>query len=76
MKRRQIAAAMALALITVMVFGWSMAMAAMGHAALIATVAPILGLTVQQVYRSYRARTTPAPAPIRGSTGRKGGPDQ
>ncbi|GHH58363.1 hypothetical protein GCM10018773_66510 [Streptomyces candidus] len=63
MKRKTIAAATALTLITMLVFGWSMAMAAMGHAALIASLAPILGLTVQQVHRATKARTTRAAAP-------------
>ncbi|GAA4694265.1 hypothetical protein [Streptomyces youssoufiensis] len=60
MTKKQIAAAGALSLVMVTVFGWSMAMAAMGHAALIAGLAPILGLTVAQVLRGYRSRTTPA----------------
>ncbi|MBB6439975.1 hypothetical protein HNQ79_006488, partial [Streptomyces candidus] len=34
-----------------------------GHAALIASLAPILGLTVQQVHRATKARTTRAAAP-------------
>ncbi|MEU2226436.1 hypothetical protein [Streptomyces sp. NPDC018347] len=57
MRSKYIVAAMALALT---VFAWSLAMAAMGHAALIAGLAPILGLTVTQVLRGYHPRTTPA----------------
>lgn len=43
-----------------MVFAWSMGMAAMGHVALIASLAPVLGLTVTQVLREFRPRTAPA----------------
>ncbi|WP_228978538.1 hypothetical protein [Streptomyces sp. DH12] len=43
-----------------MVFGWSMMMAAMGHVALVATLAPILGLTVTQVLRGFRPQPAPA----------------
>ncbi|WP_030222271.1 hypothetical protein [Streptomyces bikiniensis] len=57
MSTKQMAAATAL---TLMVFGWSVVMAAMGHAALIAAAAPILGLTVTQVLRSVRSRAVPA----------------
>ncbi|MFF2306050.1 hypothetical protein ACFVVP_26530 [Streptomyces sp. NPDC058128] len=60
MSRKQIAAATALALVTLVVFGWSVVMAAMGHAALIAAVAPVLGLTVAQVLRSLRPKPTQA----------------
>ncbi len=60
MTRKQIAAAMALALVMLVVFGWSMVMAAMGHAALIGALAPVLGLTVVQVLRAFRSRTAPA----------------
>ncbi|MGW6739360.1 hypothetical protein ACWGDX_01230 [Streptomyces sp. NPDC055025] len=59
MDKKLIAAAMALALMTV-VFGWSMAMTAMGHAALIGGTAPVLGLTVVQVLRALRSRATTA----------------
>lgn len=45
-----------LVLITVVVFGWSTAMVMTGHEALIATLAPVLGLTVQQVVRATRSR--------------------
>ncbi|WP_181160591.1 hypothetical protein [Streptomyces solincola] len=55
-------------LLAAMVFGWSVAMAAMGHVALIAALAPILGLTVNQVLRGHRPRPTPAAAPTRGAT--------
>ncbi|MER7050104.1 hypothetical protein [Streptomyces jumonjinensis] len=57
MSSKQIAAATALALVTLVVFGWSTVMAAMGHAALIAVLAPVLGLTVVQVLRGVRSRT-------------------
>ncbi|MGW6883172.1 hypothetical protein ACWGEU_23265 [Streptomyces goshikiensis] len=60
MNKRQIAAAMALALVVLLVFGWSAVMAAMGHAGLIAGLAPVLGLTVTQVVRGARSRTAPA----------------
>jgi hypothetical protein len=33
-------------LMAMVVFGWSMGMAALGHAALIVSAAPVLGLTV------------------------------
>ncbi|MCQ8775053.1 hypothetical protein [Streptomyces telluris] len=54
-----------------MVFIWSMAMAAMGHVTLIASLAPALGLTVTQVLRGFRSRTAQA-------LGHRGtaGPDQ
>ncbi|WP_406422587.1 hypothetical protein OH809_10915 [Streptomyces sp. NBC_00873] len=52
---------MAIAVVaTVVVFGWSAAMAAMGHAAVLAPLAPVLGLTVQQVVRVLHPRTVPA----------------
>ncbi|MEV7427725.1 hypothetical protein [Streptomyces sp. NPDC091212] len=52
---------MAIAVVaTVVVFGWSAAMAAMGHAAVLVPLAPVLGLTVQQVVRAVRPRTAPA----------------
>ncbi|WP_432095698.1 hypothetical protein [Streptomyces sp. bgisy100] len=50
-----------------MVFAWSMAMAAMGHAALIASLAPVLGLTVNQVLRGLRSPTAPVSG-YRGAT--------
>jgi hypothetical protein len=43
-----------------MVLAWSVAMAAMGQVAAIATLAPALGLTVQQVFHVARSRTTTA----------------
>ncbi|NEA20667.1 hypothetical protein OG923_33820 (plasmid) [Streptomyces halstedii] len=49
------------AIAVVVVFGWSAAMAAMGHTAVLAPLAPALGLTVQQVTRAARPRTAPAP---------------
>jgi uncharacterized membrane protein len=59
MSRKRIAAATLLALVLA-VLAWSLAMAAMGHAALIAGLAPILGMTINQVLRGTRPRTTPA----------------
>ncbi|MFI6209105.1 hypothetical protein ACIBAI_22315 [Streptomyces sp. NPDC051041] len=59
MSRKRIAAATVLALVLA-VFAWSLAMAAMGHASLIAGLAPILGLTVNQVLRGTRPRSTSA----------------
>ncbi|WMX48693.1 hypothetical protein RGF97_33180 [Streptomyces roseicoloratus] len=56
---KKAATAKALALVTVLVFGWSVVMAAMGHAALIAVAAPVLGLTVTQVLHGARRQTTP-----------------
>ncbi|MFI1840001.1 hypothetical protein [Streptomyces olivaceoviridis] len=47
---------LALVLITMVVFGWSTAMVMTGHEALIATLSPVLGLTVQQVVRATRSR--------------------
>ncbi|MFG2716401.1 hypothetical protein ACGFX2_38655 [Streptomyces goshikiensis] len=60
MNKKQIAAAMALALVMLVVFGWSAVMAAMGHAGLIAGLAPVLGLTVTEVVRGARSRNAPA----------------
>lgn len=45
---------------TALVFGWSAVMAAMGHAAVLVPLAPVLGLTVQQVVRALRPQTGPA----------------
>ncbi|MFD4373795.1 hypothetical protein [Streptomyces sp. NPDC058486] len=59
MKRKKMAPATVLAL-TFVVFGWSVTMAAMGHAALIALAAPALGLTVTQVLDGVRTGTAPA----------------
>ncbi|MFE7450987.1 hypothetical protein [Streptomyces griseus] len=53
------------AVAVVVVFGWSAAMAAMGHAAALAPLAPVLGLTVQQVARALRTPAGPTPAPER-----------
>ncbi|MFD3997162.1 hypothetical protein [Streptomyces sp. NPDC058583] len=54
MNSKLIAAAMVLSL---GVLGWSVAMAAMGHAAIIATLAPALGLTVTHVLASFRNKS-------------------
>ncbi|GAA0444995.1 hypothetical protein ACFQ2B_01095 [Streptomyces stramineus] len=43
--------------LAVMVFAWSTAMAVMGHVTLIASLAPVLGLTVTQVLRGFRSHT-------------------
>lgn len=43
-----------------MVLAWSVAMAAMGQVAAVATLAPALGLTVQQIVHAARSRSTPA----------------
>ncbi|MDI3390634.1 hypothetical protein QIS99_31225 [Streptomyces sp. B-S-A8] len=59
MSSKKIVPATALAL-ALTVFGWSAMMTAMGHAAVIASLAPVLGLTVQQVVSTVRSRTTPA----------------
>ncbi|MFD3775164.1 hypothetical protein [Streptomyces sp. NPDC058612] len=59
MNRKQRAAATVLVLMVVL--GWSTAMAAMGHAALIAGLAPVLGLTVSQVIRVTRPVTGSGP---------------
>ncbi|MFD6329219.1 hypothetical protein ACFWGI_06520 [Streptomyces niveus] len=45
---------------TALVFAWSAVMAAMGHAAVLVPLAPVLGLTVQQVVRALRPQTEPA----------------
>ena len=55
----------AVVLVTMVVFGWSMAMVATGHEALIATLAPVLGLTVQQVVRTARSRNVTSPGRVR-----------
>ncbi|MFJ4152684.1 hypothetical protein ACIP10_34605 [Streptomyces galbus] len=47
-----------IALLTV--FAWSLAMTAMGHVAAATTLAPALGLTVQQIVRLTRPRTQPS----------------
>ncbi|MEU1660677.1 hypothetical protein ABZ527_31845 [Streptomyces griseofuscus] len=52
----------AVVLITMVVFGWGMGMTVMGHEAVIAPLAPALGLTVQQVLRTLRSRNASATA--------------
>ncbi|TXS44083.1 hypothetical protein EAO75_30215 [Streptomyces sp. uw30] len=47
---------------TATVFVWSTVMALMGHIAAVATLAPALGLTVQQIVNSARSHSEPAPA--------------
>ncbi|MFD7232146.1 hypothetical protein [Streptomyces sp. NPDC059881] len=42
------------------VFAWSVLMAAMGHGAAIAALAPVLGLVVQQIVRAARTQTGPS----------------
>ncbi|MFC0843569.1 hypothetical protein ACFH04_07465 [Streptomyces noboritoensis] len=56
MERKQIL------IIALTVFAWSTVMAALGQAAAIATLAPALGLTVQQIVHAVRAHS---PAPVR-----------
>ncbi|WP_329460906.1 hypothetical protein [Streptomyces sp. NBC_01431] len=48
-----------LVIIAATVFAWGVVMAALGQAAAIATAAPALGLTVQQVLTAVRAHNTP-----------------
>ncbi|MFE2540973.1 hypothetical protein [Actinacidiphila glaucinigra] len=45
---------------TVTVFAWSVVMVAFGQTAAVATVAPALALTVQQIVRATRAKSDPA----------------
>ncbi|MFD6344738.1 hypothetical protein ACFWF9_08445 [Streptomyces roseolus] len=61
MNSKLIAAAMVLSL---GVLGWSVAMAAMGHAAIIATLAPVLGLTVTHVLTGFRNKSTAASSTV------------
>ncbi|MFP1629734.1 hypothetical protein ACLB9X_32270 [Streptomyces sp. 5K101] len=46
-------------IITATVLAWSVVMAAMGQAAAIAALAPVLGLVVQQIVRAARTQTGP-----------------
>ncbi|MCX4967046.1 hypothetical protein OHA98_19965 [Streptomyces sp. NBC_00654] len=55
--RRTVITAM---LVTAVVFGWSTVMAVTGHTAVLASLAPVLGLTVQQVARAFRTPAAPA----------------
>ncbi|MFF8592311.1 hypothetical protein ACF061_12830 [Streptomyces sp. NPDC015220] len=48
---------------TATVFVWSVVMAVIGQVAAVATLAPALGLTVQQIAGATRTRTAPAPRP-------------
>ncbi|MFJ4007704.1 hypothetical protein ACIPWL_30225 [Streptomyces sp. NPDC090023] len=59
MPSKHIAAAVTLTLVVIAVLAWSLAMTAMGQAALIAGLAPILGLTVNQVLRGRNSPSTP-----------------
>ncbi|MGW1117418.1 hypothetical protein ACWD5B_09955 [Streptomyces tanashiensis] len=61
MNNKLIVAAMVLSL---GVLGWSVAMAAMGHAAIIATLAPVLGLTVTHVLAGLRNKSAAVPSTI------------
>ncbi|MFE5974363.1 hypothetical protein ACFQ64_19645 [Streptomyces sp. NPDC056460] len=61
MNSKLIAAAMVLSL---GLLSWSVAMAAMGHAAIIATLAPILGLTVTHVLAGLRNKSAAAPSTV------------
>ncbi|MFK0112488.1 hypothetical protein [Streptomyces sp. NPDC091217] len=59
MERKQIV--LVAATVTLTVFAWSVVMVAIGQvAATIAALAPVLGLTVQQIVRSVRSQTAPA----------------
>ena len=42
---------------TATVFTWSVVMVAMGHVSAVATLAPALGLTVQQIVRTARLQS-------------------
>ncbi|MET8420678.1 hypothetical protein ABZV41_34815 [Streptomyces sp. NPDC005098] len=46
-------------IITATVLAWSIVMTAMGQAAAIAALAPVLGLVVQQIIRATRAQAGP-----------------
>ncbi|MET7715459.1 hypothetical protein [Streptomyces sp. NPDC005407] len=46
-------------IITATVLAWSLVMTAMGQAAAIAALAPVLGLVVQQIVRAARTQTGP-----------------
>ncbi|WP_307710678.1 hypothetical protein [Streptomyces sp. V1I6] len=46
-------------IITATVLAWSLVMTAMGQAAAIAALAPVLGLVVQQIVRAARTQSTP-----------------
>jgi hypothetical protein len=46
-------------IITATVLAWSLVMTAMGQAAAIAALAPVLGLVVQQIVRAARSQAAP-----------------
>ncbi|MDI1455236.1 hypothetical protein NHG22_15655, partial [Streptomyces sp. ATE26] len=48
-----------IAFATAIVFAWSVAMVALGQVAAIAVLAPVLGLTVQQIARAIRSQPGP-----------------
>ncbi|MFE6127022.1 hypothetical protein ACFQ6Q_01915 [Streptomyces sp. NPDC056437] len=48
-------------IITMTVLTWSLVMAAIGQAAAIAALAPVLGLVVQQIVRAARPQAGPLP---------------
>ncbi|WP_328349361.1 hypothetical protein OG800_01560 [Streptomyces sp. NBC_00445] len=54
---------------TATVFAWSTVMVVMGHVAAVATLAPALGLTVQQIVSTARPQTEPTPAHRRETAG-------
>ncbi|MGW7260699.1 hypothetical protein [Streptomyces sp. NPDC054834] len=60
MERKQIV--IITAAVTLTVFTWSVVMVSVGQAttAAVAALAPVLGLTVQQIVRAVRAQTAPA----------------
>lgn len=70
MPKRQIGALAAL----VLVFGWSVAMAALGQVAAMAALVPSLGLLVQQIVHviagTGAARAVPAPGAVDSGTER------
>ncbi|MEU3521741.1 hypothetical protein ABZ770_42045 [Streptomyces sp. NPDC006654] len=45
----------------VIVFAWSAVMAVLGYLAAVATLAPALGLAVQQIASAGRSQSNPAP---------------
>ncbi|NGO46214.1 hypothetical protein G6048_30105 [Streptomyces sp. YC419] len=57
----------------VTVFAWSTVMVVLGHVAAVATLAPALGLTVQQIVSAARPQTEPDPArPIEAASDKEG----
>ncbi|WP_153815676.1 hypothetical protein [Streptomyces sp. SUK 48] len=48
-----------IAFATAIVFAWSVVMVVLGQVAAIAVLAPVLGLTVQQIVRAIRSHPAP-----------------